>query len=75
MRRTNKIDPFFDKQPPLSFVEELKESLHKEKPKYYRIGKNAMDGAASMGKSILNTSTEKHQTDALAPKKCPDLCF
>ena len=35
MRRTNKIDPFFDKQPPLTFVEELKEPLHKEKPKYY----------------------------------------
>lgn len=35
MKRIVKIDPFFDKQPPLSFVEELKEPLHKEKPGYY----------------------------------------
>ena len=35
MKRIVKIDPFFDKQPPLSFVEELKEPLHKKKPDYY----------------------------------------
>ena len=34
-----------------------------------------MDGAAPRGKYLSNTPTEKHQTDAFAPKKCPDLSF
>ncbi len=35
MERLVKIDPFFDKQPPLSFVEDLKKPLHVSKPEYY----------------------------------------
>ncbi len=35
MKRIVKQDPFFDKQPPLSFVEELKKPLHAEKPAGY----------------------------------------
>jgi len=34
-----------------------------------------MDKAALRGKFIVNTPTEQHQMDALAPKKRPDLSF
>lgn len=39
MKRLVKIDPFFDKQPPLSFVEDLKKPLHSSRPEYYGIRK------------------------------------
>lgn len=35
MKRTVKIDPYFDKQPPLTFVEELKKPYHQCKPTGY----------------------------------------
>ena len=35
MKRTIKKDPFFEAQPPLSFVEDLKKPLHLKKPKNY----------------------------------------
>ena len=35
MKRTVKLDPWFSKQPPLTFVEELKKPIHTEKPNYY----------------------------------------
>lgn len=35
MERILKRDPFFDRQPPLAFVDELKKPLHGEKPAYY----------------------------------------
>ena len=35
MKRTVLTDPFFDKQPPLAFIDELKKPLHAEKPEYY----------------------------------------
>ncbi len=35
MERTIKLDPFFDKQPELSFIEELKRPLHAKAPKNY----------------------------------------
>ena len=41
MERLVKIDPFFDKQPPLSFIEDLKKPLHVSAPVYY--GKRAKD--------------------------------
>ena len=41
MERLVKLDPFFDKQPPLSFVEDLKKPLHTSAPEYY--GKREKD--------------------------------
>lgn len=41
MKRTVKIDPFFEKQPSLSFIEELKQPIHRTKPYYY--GKRKID--------------------------------
>ena len=35
MERTVKIDPFFDRQPPFKFVDELKQPLHVKAPDYY----------------------------------------
>ncbi len=46
MKRTVKLDPFFDKQPPLSFIEDLKKPLHVKAPDYYgkrEIGENEID--------------------------------
>jgi len=40
MVRTQKTDPFFDRQPTLSFIEDLKKPLHKKAPPYY--GKREM---------------------------------
>ncbi len=40
MDRLVKIDPWFSKQPPLTFIEELKKPIHVEKPKYF--GKRAI---------------------------------
>ena len=39
MISTPRIDPFFDRQPPMSFIDELRRPLHEEKPPYY--GKRA----------------------------------
>nr|MBQ4318276.1 hypothetical protein [Clostridia bacterium] len=41
MERLVKLDPFFDKQPPLSFIEDLKKPLHAFAPEYY--GKREKD--------------------------------
>lgn len=41
MKRIVAKDPFFDKQPPLKFIEELKKPLFTEKPPYY--GKSAIE--------------------------------
>ena len=35
MKRTVLTDPFFDKQPPLEFIRQLKQPLHGQKPGYY----------------------------------------
>ncbi len=35
MISTPRIDPFFDRQPPMSFIDELRRPLHEEKPPYY----------------------------------------
>ena len=35
MKRTIKENVFFRKQPPMTFVDELKKMLHSQKPKYY----------------------------------------
>ena len=35
MKRLIKKDPFFENQPPLAFVDELKKPLHSEKPAGY----------------------------------------
>ena len=35
MKTFGRIDPFFDKQPPMSFIDELRRPLHEEKPPYY----------------------------------------
>lgn len=35
MKRTVKIDPFFDRQPPLRFIDELKSPVHTEKPDFW----------------------------------------
>ena len=43
MKRTIKIDPFFDKQPPLSFLDELKAPYHIEKPAGFGIRDTAAD--------------------------------
>ena len=39
MRTSGRIDPFFDRQPPMSFIDELRRPLHEQKPPYY--GKRA----------------------------------
>ena len=41
MKRVVWRDPYFDKQPPMSFIEELKKPLFSEKPAYY--GKSTME--------------------------------
>ena len=35
MQTTGRIDPFFDRQPPMSFIDELRRPLHEQKPPYY----------------------------------------
>lgn len=35
MKRTVKIDPFFDRQPKLSFIDELRRPLHEKAPVFY----------------------------------------
>jgi len=43
MKRTIKIDPFFDKQPPLSFLNELRAPYHIEKPAGFGIRETTDD--------------------------------
>ncbi len=47
-----RIDPFFEKQPPLRFVEELKQPVHREKPAWFTT-KDPGDGEVSVTGAYL----------------------
>lgn len=66
--KENRVDYFFDKQPPLSFVDELRNPLHVSKPKWFertqpREGETCVQGAYIVNEfpdeeKLLDTATE-----------------
>ena len=59
--KNNRVDYFFDKQPPLLFVEELRKPLHTGKPKWFFRTEISADEVCVQGAFLLNTFPDEEK--------------
>ncbi len=71
MKRTVKTDPFFDKQPKMTFIEELSSPFHKEAPSYY--GKRDREGGEIDARGIYIAERYADDPDGLLETVYADL--
>ena len=58
---SNRVDYFFDKQPPLSFVDELRKPLHMQKPKWFGRTEPKEGEVCTLGAYLVNTFPDEEK--------------
>lgn len=69
---SNRVDYFFDKQPPLSFVDELRKPLHMQKPKWFGRTELKEGEVCASGAYIIHEFPDEEK---LLETAIEDFCF